>query len=861
MAAFARRYSQTVDFYQLWDEPNIAPHWGAQPVDPAGYLGLLREGFLQVRAVDPTAWVLAAGLAPTVETGGANLSDVAYLEQLYQLGAAEYFDIAAAKPYGFDVPPNAIDQGPNVLHFGRVSELREVMERFGDASTPLWAVEFGWNALPPGWIGGSSIWGQVDEATQAQHITEAFQQAAQDWPWMGPMLWACYQPDLPAEDARWGFALVDRQGQPRPALASLVKAASAPTVLPPGVHATDHPALRYDGGWRVTPDGADVGATGDRLEFDFLGTRLDLDVRRGPYWAYLSVTVDGRPANALPQDVHGRANLVLYDPLSAQERITLARDLRQGAHKVQIVATGGWGQWPLRRIVVSRERPTPSLWPSGGLALLALLIACNGVRIAVRPETRQSLGWVRERLEHALSRSLRWDDRWVGAAAISTAALFALSRSPLLDLLSLGLLALILSIRSHLVLPLIAFAIPFFLRPKALLGRYFSHLEILTILGAAFMLVDWIRHRSARRRLQITALDWSVLAFVGAAAISVLSARNMGVAQREFRVVILESALLYLLVSRLHRDAARRTSDWLLLDGLALGALAISCVGLWQLVSGQGRVDVEGVWRIRSLYGSPNNLGLYLGRIVPILAAVATFGHTRWRRWAYGLLLIPIGLTCVLTFSKGALLLGLPAAILFLGLIGSLFGRRGSRWWPLALAVIVLLAIGLSLIPLLATERFAGLFDLSQGTGFIRLQLWRGALNMALDRPFLGVGLDNFLYEYRTRYVLPTAWEELNLSHPHNIVLDFWTRLGLMGLVAGVSLFASAFRSGWRLCLRAADGDQRAILLGLTASLVATVAHGLIDNSVFLVDLAFVFMIALGIFRRHEAPGDVGQEE
>ena len=30
------------------------------------------------------------------------------------------------------------------------------------------------------------------------------------------------------------------------------------------------------------------------------------------------------------------------------------------------------------------------------------------------------------------------------------------------------------------------------------------------------------------------------------------------------------------------------------------------------------------------------------------------------------------------------------------------------------------------------------------------------------------MGLNNFLYQYRTRYVLPDAWEELDLSHPHN---------------------------------------------------------------------------------------------
>jgi O-antigen ligase len=516
---------------------------------------------------------------------------------------------------------------------------------------------------------------------------------------------------------------------------------------------------------------------------------------------------------------------------------------------------------------------------------VALLIIASGLRWALRPATRESLRWWQGLLDRLVSRLRGLDERWLAAAVFAAAALFVLSPWLPLDLASLALLVGLLAIRPDLLLPLVAFAIPFFLRPKQILGREFSYVEILTLVGTALLICQSIGRRwfgargatgeatPAGRQVQeshgtpsasrlssaavgivraVVGLDWPVLAFVLVAALSLLTANNRGVAQREFRVVIVDAALFYLLVSRIPRRDGRRFSIWPMVDGLVLGALAVSCLGLWQFATGQGRVDVEGVWRIRALYGSPNNLGLYLGRVVPLLGAVAAFAHTRWRRWVYGLLLVPVGLACVATFSKGALLLGLPAALLFLGLVGSLRAAGRKRWRPLAIAMLLLLLASVALVPLFRTERFAGLFDFTQGTSFIRLQLWRGALNMALDRPWLGVGLDNFLYEYRTRYVLPSAWQELNLSHPHNIVLDFWTRLGLLGLAAGVWLFVAGFRSGWRLWLRTPRGDREALLLGLLASLVATVAHGLIDNSIFLVDLAYVFMLTLGVFQRLE---------
>ena len=124
---------------------------------------------------------------------------------------------------------------------------------------------------------------------------------------------------------------------------------------------------------------------------------------------------------------------------------------------------------------------------------------------------------------------------------------------------------------------------------------------------------------------------------------------------------------------------------------------------------------------------------------------------------------------------------------------------------------------------------------------------------MALDHPLLGVGPDNFLYAYRTRYVLPSGWQELNLSHPHNLFLDLWTRLGLVGLVAGLAALVVAFASGWRL-FGSRPASRTAgrrldrgwpLVLGLLAGLAAAVAHGLIDNSLFLPDLMGWFVAAL----------------
>lgn len=340
-----------------------------------------------------------------------------------------------------------------------------------------------------------------------------------------------------------------------------------------------------------------------------------------------------------------------------------------------------------------------------------------------------------------------------------------------------------------------------------------------------------------RAQLPLDLLDVSVLLLLFLGAISPLVALMPGVANREFRLVILEPALFYLVLrdARLGRAGLLRLADALALAGVAAALAAFLSYG------GDGGVAAEGVRRLRGLYGSPNNLALALGRIVPVVLALLIWGTSRARRWAYAAALLPIVAALFLTFSTGAWLVGVPVSLLFLGLMQ---GRR-------ALAVVVGLVIVavLALLPFARTERVGRLLRLDEAqTLEWRRLLWQSAVDMIRDHPWLGVGLDNFLYEYRETYIRSDALADRNLSHPHNIILDYWTRLGVFGIVALGMAQVGFWLSSLRLW-RALSGDLRILTLGLMASMVNFLAHGLLDNSFFLVDLAFIFMLTVGVIR------------
>ncbi|MCJ7736296.1 MAG: O-antigen ligase family protein, partial [Anaerolineae bacterium] len=631
--------------------------------------------------------------------------------------------------------------------------------------------------------------------------------------------------------------------------------------------------------------------------FTFEGTGVALTVRRGPYRAFLFVTVDGEPAPALPRDRDGRAYAVLFDPLAEAATVTLAEGLAPGLHTVEIEAERGWGQWALAdwRVVDAPESEATRRW--GYLLFGALgLLGAAGV------------AWSLPRIEsEALARRLQgaWDGlaEWLQilvslvAAAVTlfsawqmlmgealfrrlgehgdfvalllATGLFYVSPWLILTLIAGLLMSLIVVLRPSLGLALVIFAAPLYAYPLSLGGRAFALAELVLLPTLAGWALRWLgtairEHKPLRdtfsesaRGLRARAMLWPVLALVVISILSCFGAQHLREALRELRLVVVEPTLFFVALVTLPMAKRERRR---VLDALVAGALMVALVGLVMYFQGNVITAEGGSRRLLSVYGSPNNVGLFLGRVLPLLIAVVVWAgpeleagggaRARTRLWvtyllrdrrrrAYLLAIVPVALALGLSLSRGAIILGVPAALVMMGWLAGKGWRRAT--------VVVLLVGVVALIPLLRTPRFAGMLDLGQGTTGFRISLWYSSLGMIRDHPLLGVGLDNFLYAYRTRYVLPTAWEEFSLSHPHNVFMDYAVRLGLLGLCA----FVWTQVVFWRQVLphrgRRTTPAGRALAIGLAGSMAGFLAHGLVDASYFIIDLAFVYMLSLAL--------------
>ncbi len=216
--AVVSRYRGRIKFYQIWNEPNLVDEWGA--VSAQEYVDLLKIAYTRAKEADPNCVILAGALSATIELDahalGRGISDLIYLQQMYDAGAGGYFDILSMQGYGLWSGPTDRRMHPRVIRFGRPEYIREIMVKNGDAHKPIWISELDWSYppedLPP-------VYGRVkDEATRARYVIEAYQRIEQDWPWMGV---ACFwffkrATDLEQGEPWYYFRMVEPDFTPLP---------------------------------------------------------------------------------------------------------------------------------------------------------------------------------------------------------------------------------------------------------------------------------------------------------------------------------------------------------------------------------------------------------------------------------------------------------------------------------------------------------------------------------------------------------------------------------------------------------------------------------------------------------------------
>jgi hypothetical protein len=192
--AVATRYAGRIAAYEVWNEPNLAREWNNLPPNPGQYVELLKACYLAIKAVDPQAIVVSAGLAPTgTDDPAVAMPDMKFYEALYAAGGAPYFDMLGVHAPGYMNPPerspDETEADPDLavrwITFRHVEDVRALMVAQGDGDKQIAITEMGWTSDP---VNDAYSWYAVDEETRADYLVRAFQYAKANWqPWIALM--------------------------------------------------------------------------------------------------------------------------------------------------------------------------------------------------------------------------------------------------------------------------------------------------------------------------------------------------------------------------------------------------------------------------------------------------------------------------------------------------------------------------------------------------------------------------------------------------------------------------------------------------------------------------------------------------
>lgn len=293
--------------------------------------------------------------------------------------------------------------------------------------------------------------------------------------------------------------------------------------------------------------------------------------------------------------------------------------------------------------------------------------------------------------------------------------------------------------------------------------------------------------------------------------------------------IVLPVVLFVTATHLLQTDAHKRN----IVRALGASALFVSVFGLFQFISGQAIPipwDIER--RITSIYPFPNAVGLYLGPIIVlgVFASLNTLKKTRWFLFWVAVVLLS-GSAVVLAKSE-AVLVAVPATLFISGIIS-------KRWRKPTLAA------GLAVFAVIAISPWSGpvweKISLQDTSGQVRISQWQETHQLLQDNPIFGVGLSGYPTAITSYH---TAQEYEIFQYPHNIFLNFWVEMGILGIIA-VGWILKRLTAVLRHHLK--HPKRHWISLAAGAAILEIGIHGLVDVPYFKNDLSVLTWVLAAV--------------
>jgi len=370
-------------------------------------------------------------------------------------------------------------------------------------------------------------------------------------------------------------------------------------------------------------------------------------------------------------------------------------------------------------------------------------------------------------------------------------------------------------------LPIVLTAITLFLAPK-LHDHSFSYLYFIGTLSL-LLSVTLFKLLSAYNTVITVPTNNYVLFFTGFTAWSFLSISWSPVPSDSFYSAVIFLVLPLSLLLAFWSTVKQQHTFYLALAAFILITLAKTYYQRFILVP---QLPAPG------FFSNKNTNATFIAMILlPFCTYFLTEKQARYKRHFTGLIIACGSFIITLTVSRGALL-GLCIG-LFLILLHTLFEKQSIKTYLILLGY---LALGFLIAELLTGSSYStrlinqsvssNMTTISTGRDYI----WNSGLQMYLEQPILGRGLNMFHWLFpQFRHIdAPDIGQ-----FAHNDYLQFLIELGPIGFTLMIGFVITFLKSSWMLYLKTADKDQKLFYLGLIAACIAVLTHSLFTFNLY----------------------------
>lgn len=287
-----------------------------------------------------------------------------------------------------------------------------------------------------------------------------------------------------------------------------------------------------------------------------------------------------------------------------------------------------------------------------------------------------------------------------------------------------------------------------------------------------------------------------------------------------------------------------------------LGGAVTGIVGGYQWFVGYG----SGIWldqelfagerRIFSTFGNPNVYGTYLLLAIPLAAACIVYVKNLLLKLCAvgvaGLLVINL----LLTLSRGCYLSLALAAGIFVLIIEK---RLIVAFIPALLALPFVL-------PQAIVNRLLSIVNFADTSTAFRLSIWQGSLRILQDFWMIGLGQGIDAYNRVYPYY---AFAAIVSPHSHNLFIQIFVEMGIVGLIVFIGVLACFFRIMANFLRRTTDFGQRVMAAAMIAAVIGFLFQGIFDHVFYNYRVMLIFYIFIGLSmafaKVHGA--DIGKEK